>query len=227
MRYERYEKEAFSKAVCLNNSLSDVAREIGLSPSKGNRDTIKRYIRLYNLDTSHFKSPNVDSSANFKKRELSDILVENSTYSSTRHLKDRLYKDGLKDRKCEMCGQGEEWMGKRISLIIDHINGVNHDNRLENLRIVCPNCNATLDTNCSKNKTRYNTNINTNKCVDCDIEISKNSKRCGKCDQIKKRKIERPTYEQLLEDIEELGYVGTGKKYGVSDNSIRKWKRNI
>lgn len=50
-----------------------------------------------------------------------------------------------------MCGQGEEWNGKKMSLILDHINGVHNDNRLENLRIVCPNCNATLDTHCGKN----------------------------------------------------------------------------
>jgi hypothetical protein len=47
-----------------------------------------------------------------------------------------------------MC-QGEEWVGKKMSLILDHINGVNNDNRIEN-RIVCPNCNATLDTHCGK-----------------------------------------------------------------------------
>lgn len=49
------------------------------------------------------------------------------------------------------CGQGEEWMGKKMSLILDHINGVHDDNRIQNLRIVCPNCNATLDTHCGKN----------------------------------------------------------------------------
>jgi len=78
---------------------------------------------------------------------MSDILVENSTFSRV-HLKDRLFKEGLKLNICEMCGQNGEWMGKKMTLILDHINGVNNDNRLENLRIVCPNCNATLDTHC-------------------------------------------------------------------------------
>jgi len=59
-----------------------------------------------------------------------------------------LYQEKLKNKVCELCGQDENWNGKKMSLILDHINGINNDNRLENLRIVCPNCNATLDTHC-------------------------------------------------------------------------------
>jgi hypothetical protein len=70
------------------------------------------------------------------------------------------------------------------------------------LRIVCPNCNATLDTHAGKN-------------------IKKKIKVDGRK---LKRKVERPPYEQLKIEIRELGYVGTGKKYGVSDNAIRKWE---
>ena len=62
------------------------------------------------------------------------------------------YKEGIKKRKCELCGQGEEWNGKHMSLILDHINGNPNDNRLENLQIVCPNCNATLPTHCRGHK---------------------------------------------------------------------------
>ena len=62
-----------------------------------------------------------------------------------------MYKEGLKNKKCELCGQNEEWKGKHMSLILDHINGINDDNKLENLRIVCPNCNATLETHCKGN----------------------------------------------------------------------------
>jgi len=79
-------------------------------------------------------------------------LIENSEYRHTSNLKERLYKEGLKKRECELCGQGEEWRGKKMSLILDHINGTNNDNRIKNLRIACPNCNATLDTHCGKNK---------------------------------------------------------------------------
>ena len=50
-----------------------------------------------------------------------------------------------------LCGQDENWKGVKISLILDHINGIYNDNRIENLRIVCPNCNAGLDTFAGRN----------------------------------------------------------------------------
>jgi len=89
----------------------------------------------------------------------------------------------------------------------------------ENLRIVCPNCNATLDTHCGKNnkieKKMYYCN--------CGKEKGKYSKMCKICSDKSKRKNKRPEIGQLKKDIEKLGYVGTGKKYGVSDNAVRKW----
>src|SRR3954451_3875077 len=86
-----------------------------------------------------------------RRRPLEEVLVENSSYSRG-SLKARLYAEGLKERRCELCGQGEEWFGARMSLILDHINGDATDNRLENLQIVCPNCAATLETHCGRNK---------------------------------------------------------------------------
>jgi hypothetical protein len=64
------------------------------------------------------------------------------------------------------------------------------------------------------------------KCIDCDKEITKEAERCIDCNRIKSRKCERPSLETLLKEIEELGYVGTGNKYSVTDNSIRKWVKN-
>ena len=215
-----YSKEYLEKVILESKSISDVIRNYGLKMYYGNRKTIKKYIDLYNLDISHFISNNKYNNNkninNFIKQDLNSILIENSTYTSTNHLKNRLYKEGLKERKCELCEQGEEWNGKHMSLILDHINGINNDNRLENLRIVCPNCNATLDTHCIGNKKIKNKHIiyGNNK---TDNEIIKS---------INNRKIERPSYKQLLDEIKEFGYCGTGRKYGVSDTAIRKWVKN-
>ena len=137
------------------------------------------------------------------KVELKLVLVENSSYSRS-SLKKRLYEEGIKARICEMCGQDENWNGMKISLILDHINGVYNDNRLENLRIVCPNCNAGLETHCGKNKRKK-------------VNKTKNKER------LNRRKVIRPSYELLKEEIKKYGYSATGRKYNVSDNAVRKW----
>ena len=83
------------------------------------------------------------------KIPLKDILVENSSYQSTK-LKKRLVDEGIKKDYCEICGQGNTWNDKLLVLQLDHINGIHTDNRLENLRIVCPNCHTQTDTFCTR-----------------------------------------------------------------------------
>lgn len=144
-----YESDNFDSIVKLSNNIVDVCRNLNLKLTGGNRNTVKKWIRVKNLDTSHFCI--IRTSPKSIKFEMCEILVENSTYIHTSNLKDRLYKDGIKFRICEMCGQGENWNGKKMSLILDHINGDKYNNRIENLRIVCPNCNATLETNGGRN----------------------------------------------------------------------------
>lgn len=147
----KYEKNLLKEVVAESNSYSEVAKKLGLNHLYyGNRQTVKKYIEQFKISTKHFGNYHYNTAT--KKIALSEILVENSTYRNTFKLKDKLYKEGLKQRQCELCPQGEEWMGKRMSLILDHKNGINNDNRIENLRIVCPNCNATLETHCGKNK---------------------------------------------------------------------------
>ena len=189
--------------------------------------TINKYIGLYNIDISHFEYKRRNQ---FLKINMESILIENSKYSSSNHLKNRLYEEGLKEKKCELCGQGEEWNGNHMSLILDHINGIYNDNRIENLRIVCPNCNATLDTHCKGNKKKvipdYLKNLNKiSFCDKCGIELKNITKNnlCKKCYNIKQRKVERPDLIIILEDVKKLGYEGTGRKYGVSGNNIKKW----
>ena len=118
-----------------------------------------------------------------------------------------------------------------MSLILDHVNGVSNDNRIENLRIVCPNCAATLPTHCGRNIPRQRS------CAHCREIFEPNrpeqrycSVACGVVDTCsgprpERRKVERPPVDQLLREVDELGYVAVGKKYGVSDNAVRKWLR--
>lgn len=225
---ERYSRENFENIINESLNIKMALEKLDLRAAGGNYKVFHRYVEKYNLDTSHFETKKEIYQRTFaiasikKKINIFEILVENSNYSRT-HLKKRLYEEGLKERCCEMpgCNQGEIWLGKKISLILDHINGVYNDNRIENLRIVCPNCNAALPTHCGKqNKIKK-------ECVDCGNEITNKSTRCIGCSAnkpiLKTRKVKRPDLDKLQKDVEELGYSATGRKYGVSDNSIRKW----
>ena len=157
---EKYQKEQFVPLVLNSKNLTDVLIKLNLCTKGNSRTTIKKYIKKYNISTEHFETVTERNTVNgrYRRIPLNTILIANSQYNTTTHLKNRLYDEGLKERKCELCGQGELWYGKKISLILDHINGINNDNRIENIRIVCPNCNATLPTHCrgikhmSKNK---------------------------------------------------------------------------
>ena len=218
----RYKKDNLIDVVNKSKNYSDCLKNLGInSITTGNYSTLKKYIKLYNINISHFNSSyNLIMNNINSKIELKDILVENSTYSR-QNLKRRLYEEGLKTQICEMCGQDENWNGMKISLILDHINGINDDNRIENLRIVCPNCNAGLDTHCAKNKK----GIKPKKLCKCGKNIRKESDMCVQC-LGKSRKEYKIPYEQLKLDIEELGYAGTGRKYNVSDTTIKNWLEN-
>lgn len=108
-----------------------------------------------------------------------------------------------------------------MSLILDHINGVYNDNRLENLRIVCPNCNATLETHCGRHNSKV-TLEKKEKYKDRNKKII-NGVDGRKRAAVERRGFSRPSLEQLKKEVKDFGYSATGRKYGVSDNSIRKW----
>lgn len=223
----KYLKENIEPLLLSSKSISEVLRKMGLRAAGGNHAIIKKYIKKYKISVSHFtpQSERIKSIVNrFVKKPLEELLVENNFTSNSAHIKDRLYKEGLKKRECERCGQGEIWMGKNISLILDHKNGVHSDWRLMNLEILCPNCNATLDTHCGKNKRKR-------KCIDCGRNIKKR-KRCMPCYRkfrrgyplIKNRRYkDRPSKEKIIEIINKHGYSFAGRMFGVSDNAIRKW----
>lgn len=145
--------EQLAKAITNAKNKAEVLRLLGLKPAGGNYAQLNKYIKEYKLDIAHFVGQAWAKGKTFKnRRKLKyDIFVENSQYTNTNSLRLKLLKYGLKEAKCSSC-LGTEWLGEPIPLELDHINGVRTDNKLENLRILCPNCHARTSTYRGRNK---------------------------------------------------------------------------
>ena len=143
--------EQFIQIVQESNSYSDCLRALGLGTRGGSStDILKRRIAELNCSTEHFGKQLQSVSA---KYSLEEILVENSSYANISRLKQRLINEGKMEYKCQKCGISE-WLGNPLTLQLDHINGVNNDHRLTNLRFLCPNCHSQTDTYAGKNMGR-------------------------------------------------------------------------
>lgn len=138
------------EAVRNSTSWSGVMRCLNLAVAGNSVQGVKVIANQLGLDVSHFKGhgwskglTNMPSPP--QTISLSEILVEQSKYTSSKDLKRRLFKTGLEEKRCESC-LNTQWMGGEIPLQLDHVNGKRSDNRIENLRILCPNCHALTPT---------------------------------------------------------------------------------
>lgn len=155
-RFQQIPDEIFADAVANSEFIRDILITLGYSRNSGAMyPIIKQRIKRQNLDTSHLgfgrgKVTRRGGEAT-PKYDLDEILVEKSTYSNGSYLKKRILEAGLLQEQCSVCGLGPEWCGYPLTLQLDHINGINDDNRIENLRILCPNCHTQTNTYGSKN----------------------------------------------------------------------------
>lgn len=215
---DMYSDEEFYDIVMSSYSYKECLQKLGYFSNSGdNTNRLKNKIAMQNIDVSHFIR-----AAHITRNE-ENIFTINSTADQS--VLRRWYISGqYSDYICAICGQEPFWNGKKMSLILDHINGVNNDDRLENLRWVCPNCNQQLDTTNGKNKKIYEKN--TNRCVDCGKPIFKQSIRCLECN-IKYRNNEAPPKQVSREELKNLirttSFTQIGRRYDVSDNAVRKW----
>lgn len=219
-----YDKNLLQEVLDNSISYNDLFNKLNLTTSKSLIKMLQYRIKIENISRIKFidNTKKNKRSQGFNCKPISEILVENSTYVSTTNLKNKLIKYDLLKYKCEIC-QIDEWNGSDLTLQLDHINGISNDNRLENLRLLCPNCHSQTDTYAGKKKKNRKKKLKN--CQSCGIEVE-NKIFCHECDakiKLKRRKVNRPSKEELIELVNKFGYSATGRKFGVSDNSIRKW----
>lgn len=141
----------FCSLIAGKYSYSDVLRALDLGTRGGSSvDILKRRIDELGCSTEHFSKHKSEKVLQLR-RDLNEILVENSSYLNTSSLKQRILKAGLLEYKCALCGNEGRWQGKNLVLQLDHINGIYNDHRLNNLRFLCPNCHSQTDTYAGKN----------------------------------------------------------------------------
>ena len=154
MRSKKWDENKLRTAVKNSRSIRQVLFKLGLVEAGGNYEQIKNWIKKLDIDTKHFTGMTWNKGLKGIGKpllSLEEILVKESTYQSFK-LKKRLFKERILKPNCVLCGWAQKSEDGRIPLELDHINGNRHDNRLENLRILCPNCHSLQATHRGKNK---------------------------------------------------------------------------
>ncbi len=159
-----YTKQWLEELCSDSFSYAEVLRKAGRKQAGGNQATLKKKIQEFNIDTSHFtgqlwnkgKTKETDqriaaATENKEKYTLEEVFVQHSPVTQ-KVLRGYVERHNILEYKCQNCGCDGNWQGGIISLEIDHINGDNTDNRIENLHYLCPNCHALTETYRGKNK---------------------------------------------------------------------------
>ena len=155
---QRYTKEWLEELCAESFSYAEGLRKAGRKQGGGAQDTLKRKIAEYEIDISHFTGQGWNGHSNTttktgskEKYQLEEVFCKNSPVTQ-KVLRGYVERHNILEYKCVNCGCDGNWQGGKISLEIDHENGDNTDNTVENLRYLCPNCHALTDTYRGKNK---------------------------------------------------------------------------
>ena len=153
MNLHKYSLEQLKEAIKSSTSLRQTLIKVNVSPFGGNYDVLRKAIKHFSLDTSHFIGQAWNKGKILGAKVSTKDYLSNVKPIQPFKLKNRLLKENIFEAKCFSCDKNE-WLGESIPLELDHINGDNKDNRLINLRLLCPNCHALTPTYRSKNRVK-------------------------------------------------------------------------
>jgi hypothetical protein len=154
MKRRSWTKQQLQEITPKSTSIRQIIFKLGLMPAGGNYEQISKYLKLYKIDTGHLKGKAWNKGLRGIGKPiipLKKILVKNSHFQSFK-LKKRLFVTKIKEPKCELCGWAKKSIDGRIPLELDHVNGDRFDNRIKNLRILCPNCHSLQPTHRGLNR---------------------------------------------------------------------------
>ncbi|MFF5569266.1 HNH endonuclease signature motif containing protein [Streptomyces luteogriseus] len=143
----RWTRDVLERAVAASTNVCEVLRYLGLEVVGGHHTHINRRIKAYGIDTSHFRVPTRRGKP-WRPRAPEAFLSEQPADRARRVPSDRLkwaMKSSGVAEQCVLCGTEAVWRGRPLPLEVDHIDGNWRNNRIENLRLLCPNCHSTTD----------------------------------------------------------------------------------